>query len=683
MIRPFVLIPALVTLLALSPAEGLQTATLQAQTPAAIPAPTVPRAIRRDVPLTNSIRRAYEAGTRDMSGRPGPNYWQLQVDYDINARLDPATQTITGTETLTLHNNSPEALNEVMLRLDHNIFRGLVPRGGSVPAENTEGMVVTKLAVNGEAVDLAAAPAPGFGGGGRGRGGNTAPKRLAASGLDQTLARVSLATPIPAKSDAKLEIAWHTKLPGGPNGRGHRMTQRFDDILFQPTQWYPRVAKYDDLRGWDTSVYLGPAEFYNNFGRFDVKIDVPAGWIVSGTGVLQNPQDVLTAKARERLTHVLESDEVITIVGEDEIGPGQATSDGDRLVWHFAAEMVNDFAWATAKKFVWRATRATIPGKGPVPIHMVFLPERAAQFANAGPIARHALEFYSKLWAPYPFPQLTLQDGPSAGMEYPMVINSNQGAADHETGHQWWPMMVGTNETWYGWMDEGFNQYMNILSDADANKMPPNLNGVGQRYGRTSGNEEEPSMMWAANNAGNMYSFQTYSKTPLMLSMLGGVVGDAEVQRAMSEYTKVWAFKHPSPWDYINFMNSALKQDLNWFWYYWLWTTESVDPSIAAVKADKGVTVVTVRQDGQMPAPVVLKVTFAASGPAIKPMANAKMVDAATAVVTWPVDVWFSGSRTFDAKLDFGGRTITAIQLDPDGRFPDRNPADNAWPAAK
>ena len=204
-----------------------------------------------------------------------------------------------------------------------------------------------------------------------------------------------------------------------------------------------------------------------------------------------------------------------------------STAPGDRLVWHFVADMVNDFAWATAKNYVWRATRATIPGKGPIPIHMVYLPDHANLYANAGPIARHALEFYSKLWAPYPFPQLTLQDGPSAGMEYPMVINSNQGAADHETGHQWWPMMVGTNETWYGWMDEGFNQYMNILSGADSRGMPPNLNGLGQSYGRTSGNEDEPPMMWTANNAGSMYSFQTYSKTPLMLSMLGGIVGDS------------------------------------------------------------------------------------------------------------------------------------------------------------
>ena len=128
------------------------------------------------------------------------------------------------------------------------------------------------------------------------------------------------------------------------------MTQRWDDTLFQPTQWFPRIAKFDDLRGWDTSVYLGPAEFYNNFGRFDVRLDVPAGWIVSGTGILQNPEEVLTATARERLARVLDSDEITTIVGADEVGPGQATAPGDRLVWHFVADMVNDFAWATAEK---------------------------------------------------------------------------------------------------------------------------------------------------------------------------------------------------------------------------------------------------------------------------------------------------------------------------------------------
>ena len=633
------------------------------------------RAIRRDVPLTNAIVRAMDAGTRDFTGGPGPNYWQLQTDYTINVSLDPATATLTGEETIVLHNNSPSELNEIVLRLDHNIFRPLVPRGSSVPAETTEGMIVTRIRVDGQELNL---NAPARGGGRRGRG--NAPRRLAASGLDQTVAAISLATPIAARSTARLEIEWHTKLPGGPDGRGHRMTQRWDDTLFQPTQWFPRVAMYDDLRGWDTSVYLGPAEFFNNFGRFDVRVDVPAGWIVSGTGVLQNPDEVLTATARRRLAGALDTDEITTIVDVDEVGPGQATAPGDRLVWHFVADMVNDFAWATAEKFVWQATRANIPGKGYVPIHMVFLPERADRFANAGPITRHALEFYSDLWAPYPFPQLTLQDGPSAGMEYPMVINSNQGAADHEVAHQWWPMMVGTNETWYGWMDEGFDQYMNILSSAHWRDTEPVLDGRGQSYGRISGNEEEPPMMWAANYGGNMYGFQTYSKTPLMLSMLGGIVGDEEVQRAISEYTEAWAFKHPSPWDVAFFLSNALEEDLGWFWYYWLWTTESVDGSIQDVSTSGSRTTVTVRQDGQMPSPVVLRVELAASGAAVQAMDNAEMVDATTAIVTWPVDVWFDGSRTFEAVLDFGGRGVEKVTFDPFGRFPDRDPSDNVWP---
>jgi hypothetical protein len=164
--------------------------------------------------------------------------------------------------------------------------------------------------------------------------------------------------------------------------------------------------------------------------------------------------------------------------------------------------------------------------------------------------------------------------------------------------------------------------------------------------------------------------------------MLGGIVGDDAVQRAMNEYAKVWAFKHPSPWDYVFFMNDALKQDLGWFWYYWLWTTESVDGYIASVTTAGARTTVVVRQEGKMPSPVVLKVQFAATGPAIKPMANAKVVDDRTMVMTWPADVWFNGSRSFNAVIDAGGRAIEAITLDPACRFPDRNPADNTWPKA-
>jgi len=186
--------------------------------------------------------------------------------------------------------------------------------------------------------------------------------------------------------------------------------------------------------------------------------------------------------------------------------------------------------------------------------------------------------------------------------------------------------------------------------------------------------------MWNANFAGPSYGFTTYGKTPLMLSMLGGVVGDSAVQRAHREWANAWLFRHPSPWDYMFFMNKALGRDLGWFWNAWLFTTERVDGSITGMRMHKGRIVVTVRQDGQMPSPVVLRVRFAANGPAIKRMANATMQDSVTAVVTFPVDVWFSGRRSYDAVLDFGARRIEQILFDPGCRFPDRDPSDNVWP---
>ena len=638
-------------------------------------AQTSQRSVRRDIPMTSMIRRAHAAGTRDSTGRPGRNYWQLWSDYKITARLDSAKSTVSGRETVTFRNNSDSAMKLIVLRLDQNIFRPEAPRVDAMDVL-TGGMKISRLVVNGQTLDVTdtlGSPIP-----------NSTRRTTPISRiLRQTSARIPLATPVAAHSSGTLEAEWSFEVPRIEGARGFRMG-RWADTLYQVAQWYPRVAVFDDLRpgGWDTDPYLGNAEFYNNFGHFDVSIDVPAGWIVGATGVLQNPTDVMTPTARQRLSGVLTSDSVRTIVSAGERGPGRSTTAGTngRLVWRFVADSVGDFAWATSNQFVWDASRATIPERGPVPFNIMYLPGHAKAFAEGPRVVRHALEYYSKLWMPYAFPQLTMVDGPELGMEYPMFIMSAVFAADHETGHEWWPMMVGVNETWYGWMDEGFNQYMNILSEADYAGKPYQLDSLGMSYGRISGNELEPPLMWDENYAGPLYGFAAYGKAPLMLSALGGVVGDTAVWRAMSDYAKAWRFKHPSPWDYAFFMNNALHQDLGWFWYYWLFTTESVDGSIQDVKTSGRRTTVTVRQNGQMPSPVILKVEFAPTGPAIAAMSNSKMTAANTAVVTYPVDVWFSGSRTFNAVLDFGGRAITRITLDPAGRFPDRDLTDNAWP---
>lgn len=619
---------------------------------------SVPRSIRRTIPISRSFENGLRAGTRDSTGRPGSRYWQLRTDYLITARLDPATGTVSGHESVAITNPSDSTLTVIGLRLYQNLFAPNVARADPVAAL-TGGVRVSGLVVNGDTVHV---------------------DSLAGAWGRTTVVRVKLATPIAAHGSGTVEADWSFVIPLIPDDkRGDRMG-RWGTRLFQVAQWYPQIAMFDDLRGWDPELYLGDAEFYNNFGSFDVRLDVPAGWLIGATGVLANADSVLTPMVRERLAAAITSDSQRVVVGVDDRGAGKATATGDRLVWHFTADSVADFAWAASNEFVWDVSRATIPGRGAIPVNFLYLPEHT-RYAGAAPWARHALEFYSKLWMPYAFPQLTQVDGPEGGMEYPMLIMSGPGfgVTDHETGHQWWPMMVGVNETEYGWMDEGFNSYMNIVSGAAFKGQPPQLDSVGQSYGETAGSDDQGPMMWDANYAGPWYGYVTYAKAPMMLSMLGGIVGDTAVQRAMSAYATTWRFRHPSPWDYMFAMNRELDRDLGWFWYYWLFTTESVDGSIDSVVTRGRRSTVMVRESGEMPAPVILRVEFAANGPALKPMKNA-VIEGNSAIVTWPVDVWFGGRRTFEAELDFGGRQIERVTFDPQARFPDRDPGDNVWP---
>jgi hypothetical protein len=230
-------------------------------------------------------------------------------------------------------------------------------------------------------------------------------------------------------------------------------------------------------------------------------------------------------------------------------------------------------------------------------------------------------------------------------------------------------------------MDEGFNQYMNLLSAADVARRPARLDGLGQSYGRIAGDEAEPAMMWNANYAGpQYYGFTTYSKVPLMLSSLGGIVGDSSVIAAHRAFARAWRFKHPSPWDWMFFMERALGQDLGWFFHGWLFTNTSTDAAITAVRTTGRRTIVTIREEGQLPSPVVLDVTLTPGTARVPRQPGLVMTDSVTARVTLPASVWFDGRRTREVVLDLGGRTVERIVLDPGRRFPDRDPSDNVWP---
>ncbi len=617
---------------------------LYAQTPAAPPDTSglPPRAVQRLLPMGPMIRRAFAAGTRDSTGRPGPNYWQQAVDYRIDASLDVATAVLQGRETISLHNSSPDTLKMIVLRLFQNYYTPEVSRNDYV-TDITTGMTVERLAVNGAVVD-------------------TSDSTWRVAG---TVAFLRLAAPVMPGATATLDVAWHFTVPNVDRSKRAERMGRWDHELYQVAQWYPQVAMYNDLRGWDNDPYLGIGEFYNQFGRFDVRITLPAGWLVGATGTLANPADVLPRQVRDRLALAMKVDSTVHVVAAGGRGAGKATLAADSLTWHFTADTVNDFAFAASRNFVWDATHARTPA--PTLVQELYYPEHT-RFQKTAQLARFALEHHSRYVMPYAFPQATQTDGPETGMEYPMIIFSGPGfgVTTHELGHEWFPMMVGSNETWYGWQDEGFNDFIDNAAQEDYDHQPTDWKQEGQYYRQVAGAELEPPMMWPSDWAGPLYTLQAYVKAPLALHALGGVVGDSAVQAAFSAYARAWRFKHPSPWDFFFFMQHRLGRDLGWFWNAWWFTTDTFDQGIGAVSREGSAVRIEVTDHGQMAMPVILKLDFA---------------DGTSTTVRRPAAVWFSGARSVVVSEVVGSKELVLITVDPEYRFQDVAPGDNVWTA--
>ncbi|HEX6965675.1 MAG TPA: M1 family metallopeptidase [Gemmatimonadaceae bacterium] len=599
------------------------------------------RAVQRDLPLPPMIRRAYAAGTRDTTGVPGRRYWQQSVDYRIDARLVTDSALLRGTETITLHNTSPDTLHAIVLRLYQNYFRAEESRNDYV-TDITDGTVVERLSVNGTSIAL---------------------EDQNQYRVDGTVAMVRLASPVLPNTDATIDVAWHFAVPNVPLGeRGERMG-RWGTDLYQIAQWYPQVAMYDDLRGWDTDQYLGKGEFYNQFGSFDVHITVPAGWLVGATGTLANPDSVLTPAVRDRLALAMQVDTTVHVVTAAERGVGQATLDGRTLTWHFTAPEVNDFAFVASRNFVYDATHAMAPK--PTLVQVLYLPEHR-DYQKSAQLGRFALEHHSRYVMPYEFPQATIADGPETGMEYPMIIFSGPGfgVVTHELGHEWFPMTVSSDETRYGWQDEGFNEWIDQAAAEDFTKKPTDHVNDGAAYRHIAGTVLDPTLMWPSDFAGPNYEIQAYVKAPLALYALGGVVGDSAVHAAFADYAKAWRFKHPSPWDFFTFMQHHIGQDLGWFWNAWWFTTDTFDQGIDKVSDRSGRVTFTVVDHGEMPMPIIARIDY---------------TDGTSTTITRPASVWFSGSRSVTVEQATGKKHIASITLDPDNRFQDLNRADNEW----
>ena len=603
---------------------------------------------------------------RAGSGAPGRDYWQQLADYLIRASLDTAAGAVTGQERITYRNNSPDTLRYLWLQLDQNLFMkgstgelifGDDAHNGTGGAKG--GLTLTQVA-------LAAVPAR------RGR------RAVAAAPLhytvNGTMMRVDLSQPLPPHTGIALDLAWH--FPFGPNANRMGIEQVDGSTIYEVGQWYPRMAVYDDVRGWNTEQYHGQGEFYLEYGSFDVTLTVPATMLVAATGVLQNPEAVLTPAQRTRLARARQSDSTVVIRGKDEIGSAASRPAGvdGLLSWHFTADSVRDFAWAAGSQFIWDAARAN----GGSTLAMSFYPPSADSiWKDATQDVKFAVEQYSR-WLRYPYPVATNVNGIEGGMEYPMIVfcrartNAQAlfGVTDHEIGHSWFPMIVGSNERLYAWMDEGFNTFQNRYNQALRYPGDADRRSDAESYMRYATTAERQPIMTAADEVDPEWLNQVgYNKPGLALRLLRDVVVGADrFDVAFREYVRRWAFKHPTPADFFRTMEDGLGEDLSWFWRSWLYTTETLDQAVDSVAVSDS--------SGQPKSRVRLRMV----GPMVMPVPLAlTMDDGSTRRLSLPAQIWYGGP-VYTLHVPGPGKVVSAV-IDPDGVLPDIRRDNNRWPA--
>ena len=608
----------------------LSASALAAQAkPDAPPSPFRPLGL----PAPNELRGA--------AGRPGPRYWQQRADYRIRATLDPATGELRGRETIHYVNRSPDALPYLWLFVEQNICdpAGVTAQLDQPPLQflSAGGLTLEHLRVLGREV-----------------------KRT----VTGTTMRVDLAHPLAPGTAIDLDVAWHFPVP--PYGAG-RMGR--DGELFEIAQWYPRMAVYDDVRGWNHDPYIGAGEFYLEYGRFDVQLTVPARYLVAATGTLLNPALVLTAAERARLARARRSDSTVAIITAAEAGDVARTrprSTGT-LTWHFAADSVRDFAFAAAPGMRWDAS-----GYDGILIETLYRPG-ATPWEEANRMARTAIKYFSEQWYHYPYSHATTVEGPIEGMEYPMltfVPNSTdphelQWVVAHEFGHEWFPMIVGSNERLYPWMDEGFNTFIDLANAARYFSGTPYGDSIeahplhlyadhvvpGQEQPLITRPVEVHDLFWTG-----------YQKPALMMQTLRyEVLGRERFDAAFREYIRTWAFRHPTPADFFRLMRDQSGVDLDWFWRDWVYGTARLDQAVDSIGSTAGGDAVYLSNRGTMTLPAELELQFA---------------DGATQRVRWPVEMWNLGPR-FTYRVRDNRRVVRAT-IDPRGALPDVDRANNS-----
>ena len=605
---------------------------------------------------------------RSASGDPGPKYWQNRSDYKISCTLDTGKHSVSGTAEISYTNNSPDNLKFLWLQLDQNIYKK--DSRGSATTTEAGGRWANSKFTDGYAIRSVTAESNGK-----------------SSTLSYTVTDTRMQTwlPEPVKGGGgkiKLTIRFEFTVPEYGTDRMGRLKTK-NGWVYEIAQWFPRMCVYDDIQGWNTMPYLGAGEFYLEYGDIDFTVTAPSDLIIAGSGELLNPQECYTPEQMKRWNAAKASDKTVMIRSDREVTDPASRPKQPNLTWKFRITNTRDVAWAASKAFVQDAARINLPsGKKSLAIS-VYPAESIKKngWQRSTEFVKGSIEYYSGKWYEYPYPAATNVAGLVGGMEYPGIVfcsyNSSGsglwGVTDHEFGHTWFPMIVGSNERKYAWMDEGFNTFINDGATLAFNKGEykegsffgdPNSSFM-VKY--TFGDEMDGLYTIPEAIQQENLGVVAYMKPAQMLTVLRDeVLGKERFDAAFREYINRWAFKHPTPWDFFHTMENVSGEDLGWFWRGWVLNNWKLDQSVKAVKYVKDEPVngaeIAIENMEKMVMPVTVLV---------------KEMNGTEHKLNLPVEVWQRGAVwNFDVPST---SEIKEVILDPDKKLPDWNRENNTW----
>jgi len=598
---------------------------------------------------------------RSANGAPGPKYWQNSASYVISAALIEKDTLVKGDVSINYTNNSPDTLNYLWLQVDQNLFRADSRGTAATPVTGgrfdvkkyTKGYQIASVSVTYMGKTYRVEPV-----------------------ISDTRMEIRLPFAVKPHGDQiNIKVNYSFFIPEHGADRMGRLATK-QGTIYQLAQWYPRMCVYDDVEGWNTLPYMGEGEFYCEYGDYDYFITVPSDMIVAGSGDLQNPQQVLTGTQIKRLADAGKSDSTVSIISRREVGaPGSRPKQQGTLTWHYKMHNTRDVSWSTSRSFIWDAARINLPsGKGG--LAMAVYPAESVgreRYSRAAQYLKHSIEFYSNSYFVYPWHSAFVVAGVALGMEYPGIVFCSYEIKNddlwrdvtHEIGHNWFPMIVGSNERRFMWMDEGLNTFINGYSTAAFNH-GEYVDTSSAAIGITRSLLKEKAPLMTAPEVmteGGLY----YYKTALALNILRNeVLGPDRFDYAFNIYIKRWAYKHPQPDDFFRTMNDAAGDNLNWFWKEWFYTTWNVDQAVTDVKyinndPSQGA-LISIENLGEMALPVTLKVTGQ---------------NGYVQLIKLPVEVWQRGAKW---TLRCNSTTkIASVIIDPDRRFPDTDRSNNVY----